>query len=95
MGYLTLKAAWNKLDGLGVDVHVHRISNRLEWVNTKTPEETRVALESWLPREYWDEFNLLLVGFGQQTCASSPKCEKCIMHACCPYYKTKGDIEDL
>lgn len=43
MGYLTLQVAWNKNLGIGVDVHVHRISNRLGWVNTKTPEETRLV----------------------------------------------------
>lgn len=41
MGYLTLQVAWNKNLGIGVDVHVHRITNRLGWVSTKTPEETR------------------------------------------------------
>lgn len=55
---------------LGVDTHVHRISNRLGWTGrkTKTPEETRLALESWMPKEIWSETNLLMVGFGQQTC---------------------------
>lgn len=43
MGYLTLQVAWNKNLGIGVDVHVHRISNRLGWVKTKTPEETRLV----------------------------------------------------
>ena len=94
MGYLILKVAWNKVDGIGVDVHVHRISNRLQWVNTKTPEETRVALESWLPRELWHEINLLLVGFGQTICGSSPKCEQCKLHSICPASNCH-DIEDL
>lgn len=43
MGYLTLQVAWNKNLGIGVDVHVHRISNRLRWVKTNTPEETRLV----------------------------------------------------
>lgn len=43
MGYLTLQVAWNKNLGIGVDVHVHRIANRLGWVKTKTPEETRLV----------------------------------------------------
>lgn len=43
MGYLTLQVAWNKNLGIGVDVHVHRITNRLGWVKTKTPEETRLV----------------------------------------------------
>jgi endonuclease-3 len=53
--------------GIGVDVHVHRITNRLKWHKppTKNPEETRVNLESWLPVELHPEINHLLVGFGQ------------------------------
>ena len=52
MAYLVMKSAWNVIDGIGVDTHVHRISNRLGWVksSTKQPEDTRKALEDWLPR---------------------------------------------
>ena len=97
MGYLALKVAWNKVDGIGVDVHVHRICNRLHWVHTNTPEQTRVALEAWLPRSYWFEINLLLVGFGQQICKSSPRCEECKLKNICPSSKIREaeDIEDL
>lgn len=98
MGYLALKVAWNKIDGIGVDVHVHRISNRLEWVHTNTPEQTRVALEAWLPKQYWFEINLLLVGFGQQICKGSPKCSDCKLRNMCPsskYNVSSDDIEDL
>ncbi|CBK19880.2 uncharacterized protein [Blastocystis hominis] len=98
MGYLALKVAWNKIDGIGVDVHVHRISNRLEWVHTNTPEQTRVALEAWLPKQYWFEINLLLVGFGQQICKGSPKCSECKLRNMCPsskYNVSSDDIEDL
>ncbi|KAI0261729.1 DNA glycosylase [Gloeopeniophorella convolvens] len=67
MAFLCLHAAWNINVGIGVDVHVHRITNRLGWHKppTKTPEETRVNLESWLPVEFHKEINHLLVGFGQ------------------------------
>lgn len=53
--------------GIGVDVHVHRITNRLGWHKppTKNPEETRLNLQSWLPTELHPEINHLLVGFGQ------------------------------
>lgn len=52
MALLLMQEAWNDSVGIGVDVHVHRISNRLGWVHqTNTPEETRSELESWLPRE--------------------------------------------
>ena len=52
MAYLVMKSAWNAIEGIGVDTHVHRISNRLGWVKktTKQPEDTRRALEDWLPR---------------------------------------------
>ena len=88
MGYLALKVAWNKTDGIGVDVHVHRICNRLQWVQSNTPEQTREQLEAWLPKKYWFDINLLLVGFGQQICASTPKCEKCKLTHLCPVYKS-------
>lgn len=100
MGYLALKVAWNKVDGIGVDVHVHRICNRLEWVHSDTPEQTRAQLEAWLPRFYWFEINLLLVGFGQQICGSRPKCDKCLLKPMCPWYNKaslsgSSDIEDM
>ena len=52
MAHLVMKSAWNVISGIGVDVHVHRISNRLGWTPkpTSQPENTRIALESWLPR---------------------------------------------
>merc|ERR1712039_1022600 len=65
MAYLTLHSAFDAQQGLCVDTHVHRIANQLGWVRTKTPEATRVALEEWLPREYWSGINVLLVGLGQ------------------------------
>ncbi|KAI9369875.1 DNA glycosylase [Aspergillus egyptiacus] len=68
MAYLCMSAAWGKHEGIGVDVHVHRITNLWGWHKTKTPEETRVALESWLPKDKWHEINKLLVGLGQTVC---------------------------
>jgi Predicted EndoIII-related endonuclease len=68
MAYLCLSAAWGKHMGIGVDVHVHRITNLWGWNKTKTPEETRKALQSWLPLEKWHEINKLLVGLGQTVC---------------------------
>ena len=90
MAYITMNVAWNKLSGIGVDTHVHRISNRLGWVKKATaqPEQTRIALESWLPREEWSDVNVLLVGFGQQTCLPvKPQCSKCLNHDICPFGK--------
>ncbi len=68
-----------------VDIHVHRISNRLGLVETKTAEETEVALQEILPKEYWIEFNYLLVTWGQNICVPvSPFCSRCVLSDICP-----------
>jgi endonuclease-3 len=73
------------LDGICVDTHVHRISNRLGWVQTKTPEQTENALEMLLPRKYWIPINKLLVRFGQTVCTPvSPFCSRCPIRRHCP-----------
>ncbi|KAL3900471.1 MAG: hypothetical protein SGCHY_001311 [Lobulomycetales sp.] len=85
MGYLALQIAWDKTLGIGVDIHVHRISNRMGWVKSKTPEQTRAQLEDWLPREYWRGVNPLLVGFGQKLCTPlRPGCQECPVKHLCP-----------
>lgn len=71
-------------DGICVDTHVHRISNRLGYVATKTPEQTEYALRKKLPRRYWSVFNTLLVAFGRNTCRPlSPLCSRCPVAAYC------------
>jgi endonuclease-3 len=68
-----------------VDTHVHRISNRLGLVRTKTPEETEHALEKVLPQGLWIEINDLLVTFGQNVCQPvSPWCSRCPLAVRCP-----------
>jgi len=92
MAHLCTTIAWGNVTGIGVDTHVHRISNRLGWVQrpTSTPEATRKALEAWLPRQHWAEINLLLVGFGQQICMPvAPHCGDCLNFSLCPA-ATKG-----
>jgi len=89
MAYLTLRIAWKLNHGIAVDVHVHRITNLLGWHKppTKNPEQTRLNLESWLPKELWGEINHLLVGFGQIVCLPvSPRCDACDLStkALCP-----------
>ena len=80
MAYLCLSAAWGRTEGIGVDVHVHRITNLWGWHKTKGPEETRAALEAWLPKDRWHEINHLLVGFGQTICLPvGRKCGKCTL----------------
>lgn len=87
MAHICMSSAWNKVTGIGVDVHVHRISNRLKWVQPPTtdPEKTRVQLETWLPRDLWSEVNHLLVGFGQTICTPvNPHCSDCLNKDICP-----------
>ena len=68
-----------------VDTHVHRISNRLGMVRTRTPEQTEHALEAVLPKRDWIDINDLLVTFGQQVCQPvSPWCSRCPLAARCP-----------
>ncbi|MCL2763473.1 MAG: endonuclease III [Treponema sp.] len=68
------------LPGICVDVHVHRISNRCGWLNTKTPEETEMTLRVILPKKYWKGLNALLVLYGQNLCRPvSPFCSRCVI----------------
>jgi endonuclease III len=61
-----------------VDTHVHRIPNRIGWINTKTPEQTEEELMRILPKEYWADFNAVFVQFGRDICQPvSPWCSKC------------------
>lgn len=71
-----------------VDTHVHRISNRLALVDTKTPEQTEMELMKKVPKRYWLKLNDLFVRFGQTTCKPiGPKCEVCSLRGICKYYK--------
>jgi endonuclease-3 len=73
------------LPGICVDTHVHRISNRLGYVATRTPEDTEMALRKKLPPEYWIRYNDLLVSFGQNVChPTSPWCSRCPLARWCP-----------
>lgn len=69
---------------IGVDIHVHRITNRWGYVATSTPEKTRAALEATLPKKYWVDINALLVPFGKHVCAPvAPKCSECALLDMC------------
>ncbi len=68
-----------------VDIHCHRIPNRLGWVSTKTPEQTEKELEKILPKKYWFDFNAIFVLFGREICQPvSPWCSKCPINNLCP-----------
>lgn len=74
--------------GICVDTHVHRISNRWGYIKTTTPEKTETALRAKLPKQYWIEYNDLLVSFGQHLCRPiSPLCSQCLIS---PYCDRKG-----
>ncbi|MEK6971349.1 MAG: endonuclease III [Thermoproteota archaeon] len=74
-----------------VDIHVHRISNRLGLVDTKTPEETELELMKKVPQRYWLEINDTFVMFGQNICKPiSPMCNVCKIKKICKYYKTNA-----
>ena len=70
--------------GIAVDTHVHRISNRLGYVRTRTPDKTEMALRRKLPPRYWIVFNDLLVAYGQNLCKPiSPHCSTCRIASYC------------
>ena len=74
-----------------VDIHVHRISNRLGLVDTKNPEETEQELMSKIDKKYWIDINDTFVMYGQNICKPiSPMCDVCKIKKNCKYYKTKN-----
>ena len=74
-----------------VDIHVHRISNRLGLVQTKNPEETEFELMKKIPKKFWLDINDTFVMYGQNICKPiSPMCNVCKIKNSCKYYKTKN-----
>uniref|UniRef100_A0A915N0R9 DNA-(apurinic or apyrimidinic site) lyase n=1 Tax=Meloidogyne javanica TaxID=6303 RepID=A0A915N0R9_MELJA len=96
MANLTIQIAFGRIgEGIGVDTHVHRISNRLNWVKTKTPEQTEFELREVLPKNEWSTINQLLVGFGQTICLPvGPKCLECLLYKHGQYIFPMSEIED-
>ena len=81
---LVLARGFNK-PAICVDVHVHRIFNRLGYVKTQTPEETEFALRKKLPKKFWIEINTLIVTHGQNICKpQKPLCSECPIEKFCP-----------
>ena len=82
---LVLIVALRSTSNICVDTHVHRISNRLGWVSTKTPEQTESALYDVVPRRWWASVNLYLVTWGQNVCRPVyPVCGRCVIATLCP-----------
>ena len=75
-----------ELPAIPVDTHVHRISNRMGLVDTKTPDETEIELSKIAPKDLWIKLNDLMVQFGQNICKpTSPQCEMCPVNYLCDY----------
>ncbi|HYE85552.1 MAG TPA: endonuclease III [Vicinamibacterales bacterium] len=81
---LLLILAYKSEESICVDIHVHRIANRLGWVQTRTPEETEQALYKALDRQWWPVVNLYLVTWGQNVCRPvRPRCNACAIVTSC------------
>ena len=90
IGLLYLKECCQQVEGVAVDTHIHKIANRLKWVNnTKDPNKTSIELEKIVDKKYWNSINGILVGFGQEICKSvKPLCDSsCTLCDNCDYYK--------
>jgi len=88
---LVLILAFKSLENICVDTHVHRISNRLGWVTTRTPEETEQALYASTAQTWWPFINLYLVTWGQNVCRPVyPRCGGCVISEYCPRVGVAG-----
>lgn len=86
---LVLIEGFNK-PGVCVDIHNHRILNRLGFLKTKNPEETEFVIRKKLPQQYWNKLNFILVAFGQNTCVPvSPFCSHCPVNKYCQKVSVK------
>ena len=82
---LVMILAFKSNENICVDIHVHRIANRLGWVRTRTPEETEQALYETLEQRWWPMVNLYLVTWGQNVCRPVyPRCDRCPLLKMCP-----------
>jgi endonuclease III len=83
---LVMILAFKGKENICVDIHVHRISNRLGWVRTRTPEETEQALYKVIHKRWWPVINLYLVTWGQNTCRPVyPRCHECAISRDCQF----------
>ena len=81
---LVMILAFRSKKNICVDIHVHRIANRLGWVHTRTPEDTEQALYSTIPKRWWPVINLYLVTWGQNMCRPVyPRCHECAIARDC------------
>tara|TARA_Y100000310_G_scaffold341823_1_gene442302 strand:- start:1775 stop:2425 length:651 start_codon:yes stop_codon:yes gene_type:complete len=84
-----LSYVFNK-PAIAVDIYVHRITNkqRLNWINTKTPEQSEIELQRIVPKDRWNDINAVIVDHGQRICEPiKPKCQECSVIKFCQYPK--------
>jgi endonuclease III len=88
---LVLILGFKSLRNICVDTHVHRISNRMGWVQTRTPEQTEQALYERIPARWWPYINVYLVTWGQNVCRPiTPRCGDCVIAGRCPSARHHG-----
>ncbi|MCS7109241.1 MAG: endonuclease III [Candidatus Micrarchaeota archaeon] len=78
--------SFGKNDYIAVDTHVHKVSNRIGIVKTKTPEQTEKMLYKVIPKREWRYINELFVQHGQRICKAKPLCDKCVISRYCEYF---------
>ena len=92
---LVVAVAFDK-PAICVDIHVHRICNRLGYIQTDTPFQTETDLRKWLPLKYWTTFNACFVSFGQNTCKPiNPRCDRCPVVDFCARTSVKTKYKSL
>ena len=86
---IVLSVAFKKIDGIAVDTHVKRLSNRLGLTENSNPEKIEIDLMNNLKKENWDRFSILLILHGRKVCqARKPDCNNCLLSDLCPYYES-------
>ena len=86
---IVLSVAYKKTDGIAVDTHVKRLSNRLGLTNNSNPEKIEIDLMNNLKKENWNRFSILLILHGRKVCqARKPDCNNCLLSDLCPYYES-------
>ncbi len=87
---IVLSVAFKKTQGIAVDTHVKRLSNRLGLTENSNPEKIEIDLMRNLKRENWDRFSILLILHGRKICnARKPDCNNCLLNDLCPYFESK------
>jgi endonuclease III len=85
----------DEIKAVSVSSHVHRVFNRLKWIETSDKEETKKKLEDLFPKDYWARINVIIDGFGENICKPlAPKCEECLLRDKCDFKVNNRDKEN-